>query len=181
MVRLATCPKLADLIEYLDGLSGRADLDELGDRLRALDITPEDVAPWLGFCEEKYQRNLIKAGPGYQALILCWRSGQRSAIHDHAASACGVKVIMGTATETVFEPTPCGLVCPTVTNTLHAGEVCVNHDSDIHQVSNYQPQGCDLATLHIYTPPLKWANIYSLERPGAMRVDNPITYVEAMD
>ena len=35
----------------------------------------EQVRPFLRFGTESYVRNLMYAGPAYQALILCWRGG----------------------------------------------------------------------------------------------------------
>ena len=42
------------------------------------------------------------------------------------------------------------------------GAVIGSQDSDLHQVSNLQPAGADLVTLHIYSPPLLWMGTYSL-------------------
>ena len=98
----------------------------------------------------------------YHALALCWRSGQRSPIHNHAGSVCGVKVLTGIATETKFERSPCGQLKPTTTGDLPAGGACVSFDSDTHQVSNLQPHGTDLVTMHVYFPPLLRMDTYSL-------------------
>src|SRR5205807_7632445 len=42
--------------------------------------------------------------------VLCWRNGQRSPIHDHRGSSCGVRVLRGTMTETQFAFAPNGHV-----------------------------------------------------------------------
>ena len=42
--------------------------------------------------------------------MLCWKNGQRSPIHDHTGSSCGVRVLRGTLTETLFELAPNGHV-----------------------------------------------------------------------
>jgi len=128
----------------------------------SLEITLADMADHVHFSPSHYLRNLIREGPLYQALALCWRSGQRSPIHNHNHSVCGVRVLTGTATETKFERTPCGQLRPTLTRDLHAGEVCVSLDNDTHQVSNLQAADTDLVTLHIYSPPLLKMETYSL-------------------
>ena len=174
MIQPGFSPALQELIDYLDALTERAGVQELGDVLRRLDLTIEDVEPWVRYCDDGYQRNLIRSGPMYQAFALCWKSGQRSSIHDHAHSTCGVKVLTGTATETIFKPTPCGLICPTTTHQMHTGEVCVSQDSDIHQISNYEAEGTGLVTLHIYTPALEWVNTYSLTSPEVARLECPV-------
>src|SRR5689334_9098791 len=92
--------KLDGLFAYLDGLRGRPPLDALAARLRDLDVTPADVAGWVQFSPRGYQRNLVRAGEWYHVWVMCWRNGQRSPIHDHAHSACCVKVLSGDATIT---------------------------------------------------------------------------------
>jgi cysteine dioxygenase len=152
---------LQDLFESLDFYSHRVPLAELSNRLEELAIELDDVGDSLVFGKEHYRRNLLHAGPAYHALILCWRAGQRSPIHDHRGSSCAVRVLKGVATETQFERTREGLIYPTLTRRMPAGTVCASQDSDIHQMSNLQ-SGLDLVTLHIYSPPLLVMGQYSL-------------------
>ena len=154
--------KIETLTDYLEGLTVRATIEDLAARLTALDVSANDVAEYAQFSEEHYRRNLMRSGPLYHLLVLCWRSGQRSPIHNHAGSTCGVRVLSGVATETLFEPSPCGLLKPTSTSELTSGQVTATQDSNIHQVSNLQPAGTDLITLHIYSPPLLRMDTYSL-------------------
>lgn len=163
---------LRDLLAELDQYQGRIPLDELTQRLQDAEFTLEDVRPFLHFGTDSYRRNLMHAGPAYQALILCWRSGQRSPIHDHRGSSCGVRVLKGTVTETLFERTPAGHVYPTTTHELHEGGVCGSQDDDMHQVSNLQDG--DLVTLHIYSPPLLVMGLYSLTEMRVREFHDPV-------
>jgi cysteine dioxygenase len=122
----------------------------------------EDVADRIAFSEAAYQRTLIFRGECFEALLLCWRSGQMSPIHDHTGSTCGVRVIEGAATETIFAPSPCGRLVPARSRCLGAGSVCVSYDADIHQMGNLAPPGNDLITLHVYSPRLSAMRIYSI-------------------
>ena len=122
----------------------------------------EAVARFAQFSPERYRRNLMHSGPAYHALVLCWRAGQASPINDHRGSACAVRVIRGTATETIYEMTEEGRVFATRTRHLTEGYLCATQDLDIHQLGNTQPCG-DLITLHIYSPPLLKMGQYSLE------------------
>ena len=126
------------------------------------------------FSDKRYQRNLMQEGPSYQALVLCWRAGQRSPIHDHAGSSCGVRVIEGTAVETLFERTEAGHVYATGSRELTPGHCCVSADSDIHQLSNLQSDGRDLVTMHIYSPPLLVMGMYSLTETIVQRFEDPV-------
>lgn len=154
--------KLSGLLDYLDGLTGRAPLIELERQLRMLDLTVEDVADYARFNEANYRRNLVHGGAWYHLLVLCWRSGQRSPIHNHAESACGVKVLRGIATETKFDMSPCGLVKAVSSQDLGEGLIAATQDADMHQISNLQTEGKNLITLHIYSPPLLRMKTFSL-------------------
>jgi cysteine dioxygenase len=154
--------KLVPLVDYLDGLTARAPLAGLEERLRALPITVADVADYVRFKEDHYLRNLVSGGPWYHLLVICWRSGQRSPIHNHAESTCGLKVLRGIATETKFEMGPCELVKAVLSRDLPAGHVAASQDADMHQLSNLQVEGTDLITLHIYSPPLLQMRTFSL-------------------
>jgi cysteine dioxygenase len=147
---------------YLDGLNERARLPELLARLREAGIRYEDVAEFVRFSDRGYTRNLVRGSPHYNLLVLCWKNGQRSPIHDHKGSSCAVGVLRGTATETIFEFAPNGHVWATRSLQHRPGSVLASEDTDVHQVSNLQDGGADLVTLHIYSPPLLWMGTYSL-------------------
>ena len=154
--------KLESLFRYLDGLTSRAPLDELTPVLGEIEIDCEDVADHMHFAGNHYARNLIRAGEWYHALVLCWKNGQRSPIHDHAQSSCGVRVLRGVATETLFEFTPHGHIKATFSRDHLPGSVCGSEDDDLHQISNLQDGNADLVTLHIYSPPLLHMGTYSI-------------------
>ena len=150
------------LFQYLDGLQARAPLAELTSELAELEIRCEDVAGFIRFSDRNYTRNLVRAGAWYYALVLCWGNGQRSPIHDHRGSTCGVCVLRGILTETVFEFAPNGLVKAVFSRDFPAGSALGSEDTDLHQVSNLQAGGADLVTLHVYSPPLTHMGTYSL-------------------
>lgn len=153
---------LDDFFTELDQYQERVPLRLLNDRLRDVQIDMAEIEEFVHFGDSTYRRNLMRAGPAYHALILCWRNGQRSPIHDHRGSSCGVRVLRGTATETVFDRTPAGHVYATKSRSLQEGYCCGTQDDDIHQLSNIAPDGRDLVTLHIYSPPLLVMGTYSL-------------------
>ncbi len=154
--------RLSELIVYLDGLSGPAELDELLKLLAGLEVDPADVAEHVRFSTRGYTRNLVRAGSWYHLLALCWRNGQRSPIHDHVGSRCGVRVLRGVLTETTFAFVPHGRIKAVGSRELVAGEVCGSEGLDLHQVSNLQDGDADLVTLHVYSPPLRQMGTYSL-------------------
>jgi cysteine dioxygenase len=146
-------PKLAALLKYLGALDGRADLAVLARMLSELNLGVEDVKAACHFGSCSYKRNTVAASPHFELLVLCWRSGHCTPIHDHQGSSCAFRVLKGTATEIRFRHTPSGLACPVQTTRMEAGYVCSAEDDDIHQVANMEPAGEDVVTLHIYSPP----------------------------
>jgi cysteine dioxygenase len=153
---------LQQFIQYLDGLTERPPLDELIGRLVWLEVECGEVAEHIRFSERGYTRNLVRGGPWYHLLVLCWKNGQRSPIHDHAGSACAVRVLRGIATETQFVFAPNGHVKAVCSVEHPPGSVLGSEDRDLHQISNLQPGMADLVTLHVYAPPLLHMGTYSL-------------------
>lgn len=148
------------LVDWLQGHQQRIDLDELKARLDDDSITAGLLADQIHFNDERYARNLLAYGPQFYALVLCWKPGQASPIHDHRGASCGVRVIEGVATETSFRWLDGKLVEDSVT-TMSAGEVCGSFDDDIHEIRNNGDT--NLVTLHIYSPYLDNINLYDRE------------------
>jgi cysteine dioxygenase len=153
---------LDELFAYLDALKGRALLPQLTAALARCEVEPEDVAAHIRFSDRGYQRIPIRSGDWFQAWVMCWRNGQRSPIHDHRGSSCGVRVLAGTLTETLFEFAPNGHVKPSFSRDVLPGQVIGGEDADMHQVSNLQAGNADLITLHVYSPPLVFMGTYDL-------------------
>ncbi len=165
---------LDQMLAYLDTFEQDIPLDQLKRQLDDLVLDVDDIRDYVRFSPDRYQRNLLHTGPTYQALVLCWRNRQRSPIHDHRGSACGVRVLEGIGTETVFARSDNGLTYPTHSSQIKPGMVLGSFDSDIHQVSNLQAGDADLVTLHIYSPPLLVMGTYSLTSDRVEEFVDPI-------
>ena len=153
---------LEAMYRFLDTLTGRPELNGIVEELSRFEIDVDDLSAHLCFGENTYKRNLVRSTPHYHAWLLCWKNGQRSPIHDHTGSACVVRVLRGTLTETLFEVAPNGHIKATFSRDFAEGEVIGSEDTDIHQVSNLQADDADLVTLHVYMPPLTRMNTFSL-------------------
>lgn len=160
-------------LEQLDRSQSPLSATALQRLMARLRMSREDVLDATHFSDRAYQRNVLRATPEYAALVLCWKPGQRSPIHDHRGVVCGVRVIEGTATEIKYERAPDGLLSETATASLPTGGVCASIDSDIHVVANNTD--ANLITLHVYTPPMTAFSIYNLE--DATMFDRPDTEV----
>ncbi|MFT5219299.1 MAG: cysteine dioxygenase [Planctomycetota bacterium] len=148
------------LVDWLRSCEQRIDLDDLIERLDDKSITAAGLSDYIHFADDRYSRNLLAYGPQFYALVMCWRPGQASPVHDHIGASCGVRVLQGVATETSFSWQDDRLVEASV-STMTAGQVCGSSDEDIHQIKN---NGSDnLVTLHVYSPFLDNINLYDLE------------------
>jgi cysteine dioxygenase len=155
--------KLPEFFRALDEHEEDVPIDRLVELLKALELTRADVEDVVNFHPDHYCRNVLQVRPAYAALIICWSAGQRSSIHNHRGSACGVRVLDGTASEMKFERGPDGLLRESHVNVYPTGHVCGSYDADIHMMYNDQPAPQDLVTLHVYTPPMRDVETYSLD------------------
>ncbi len=165
---------ITQLLMVLDIWAEKIPISFLVENLTDLQLSIDEIQKCAEFSDKTYRRNLLHESDSYQALILCWKNGQRSPIHNHKGSSCGVKVLEGSATESIFEIAPNDLIYPTSSRTLDTGKVIASADDDIHQISNLQSDNRDLVTLHIYSPPLLHMDCYSLERNEVESFDDPV-------
>jgi len=163
----------AALAEF-SGLETRIPAARLRAWIESCPLSLDHVARYCRYHPEHYVRNLMRGGPAYHALVLCWRNGHRSPIHDHSGSGCAVKVLAGEAIETTFQTAPNGMAYAVGSKVLAEGSTCYTEDRDIHQVSNLQPAGADLVTLHVYSPPLLRMNVYSLHGRAVREFFDPV-------
>lgn len=152
---------LADLVEQINNLTSLPTLAEVKGWFSALTLRPHDYIHHRIFTPRKYARNLIARSEHAELLMLCWRSGQRTPIHDHGGSIGVVMVCEGLMTETLYEQTPEGHVRPYNTFRWSPGGITGADVPDIHQLLNLQPERREMVTLHCYSPPLSVLNTYS--------------------
>ena len=159
---------LKSLVETLGSLTGAPGLEQIYGWLESTDISPEELQPYLGFKEGNYWRHRVCRNEFVEMLILCWRPGQRTPIHDHNGSHGGVKVQRGRLWETTFTyDAIAGLQYKTARE--HApGSVTGSDVPDIHQLGNPDVSEQDLVTIHVYAPPLGVLHTY---KPGSARID----------
>jgi cysteine dioxygenase len=165
---------LKTLFARLDLCEAAIPLAELQAELKNTELASEDFQGLIAFDEKTYRRNLLHEGPAYHALVICWRPGQRSPIHDHSGSSCAVHVLDGIATETAFAQTAQGHVYATASADHPVGGLLGSFDTDTHQLSNLQPPGQDLITLHLYSPALREMKRFSLTDARVETFTEPI-------
>jgi cysteine dioxygenase len=155
----------AELITELQQQSTPPTLEQISSWLGTVEISEDDLQPYLGFKEGNYWRHRVCRNTSVEMLIICWRPGQRTPIHDHNGSHGVVKVQRGLMWETMFSfDDERGLryksarECP-------CGEVTGAEVPDIHQLGNPDVSGQDLVTVHVYAPPLGVLKTYKVGSP----------------
>lgn len=153
---------VGEVANIINNLKEVPSLEEIREWFSKLNIRRRDYESYRMFTPRKYARNLIARSEYAELLLLCWRSGQRTPIHDHGGSIGMVMVFEGLLTETMFEQVPDGRVGPFNTHKWGPGAITGADVPDIHQLLNLQPVGRNMVTLHCYAPPLSVLNTYSI-------------------
>jgi cysteine dioxygenase len=155
---------LASLVATLAGLDRRPELREVDAWMRGVEVGREELRPYVGFKEGSYARHRVFRCDHAELLVLCWRPGQRTPIHDHDGSFGAVRVLQGIMWETLFVmDAGDGLVYQSAREWT-PGHVTGADVPDIHQLGNPDISGQDLVTLHLYAPPLTSLNVYKVGR-----------------
>jgi cysteine dioxygenase len=155
---------LADLVERLKRMDGAPAFEDLNALLGGVEVRTEELRPYISFKEGTYARHRVHLGEHAELLVLCWRPGQRTPIHDHAGSYGAVRVLRGVMWETIFEMEGGRGLAYKSAREWTPGHVTGADVPDIHQLGNPDVSGQDLVTLHLYAPPLTSLNVYKVGR-----------------
>jgi len=159
---------LTALAALLESQTSSPSLDQLYNWLENTQISEDELQPYLGFKEGTYWRHGVCRTKFVEMLVLCWRPGQRTVIHDHNGSQGAVLVQQGVMWETTFTyneehglryNSACG---------YDTGQITGADVPDIHQLGNPDVSEQNLVTIHIYSPPLGVLHTY---KPGSNQVD----------
>ncbi|KAF2668390.1 cysteine dioxygenase type I [Microthyrium microscopicum] len=158
-----------------DGIdSENIDPSQLLDLMEDYESQSVEWAPCISTWQEEgapYVRNLVDGGNGkYNLLLLIWKAGSSSRIHDHSLHCC-MKMLKGQLQETLFswpdedvinrgEQSP-----PTVKRVkmLKENDVAyISNSIGLHSMTN--PDANDFAvSLHLYTPPAQICRVFDKE------------------
>jgi uncharacterized NAD(P)/FAD-binding protein YdhS/predicted metal-dependent enzyme (double-stranded beta helix superfamily) len=161
-------PRLAALIAALEARGRDLAPDDCAVFLEDAELAFEDVAPFVQERAQGYARRRIARTEQFEMLVMTWRPGQASVPHDHAGSACTLRVLRGAVTETRFRLARDGMVDPHSSSSSYAGDFVEDPRLDIHLLANDAAAPEVLVTLHVYSPPLPELRRY-VPRPAGTR------------
>jgi cysteine dioxygenase len=157
-----------DLTEALIARQYVPSLPELNELIARTTIGEEELLPYLAFKAGNYCRHRVMRTEFVEMLVLCWKPGQRTPIHDHNGSHGAVFVHEGILWETTFGYDAEEGLGYNAVRELRAGGLTGSELPDIHQIGNPDVSGLDLVTIHIYAPPLGVLKTYKL---GSSTID----------
>lgn len=156
-----------NLVTAIEELRHKAKEMKLPDLRRFIsNLKPEqaEVERYIQFTENRYARNLVYKTEDFECLVLCWRPGQRSPIHDHGHSICTVYTVDGLLSADNYRKTANGHIRADYAEDFKPGSVLSIQTTEIHQVSNLQ-DSANLISLHFYLGPLENSFLYSVQQP----------------
>ncbi|QDU35994.1 Cysteine dioxygenase [Maioricimonas rarisocia] len=153
---LQTCfiRSVPDLQRVLGEIRRPLDEDELRQLAERIRLDRSAWEPHVQYRSDRFCYRTIYASAWFEVNVIGWRGGQQSSVHDHHGTACCVLVLDGVMTNIDYTSGGDGDLCETGRIQLQPGEILCRSDQAIHCCGNVDPAGDDLATLHLYSPPL---------------------------
>jgi cysteine dioxygenase len=152
------------------------DVESFSRLLEAVTFKREAIEPYCFFKDAHYTRNLVARTDTFELLVLCWKAGQVSPIHNHHSQDCWMFIVDGILEETLFHADPVPLeedrVRLTLTKKTSQGYghfFYINDTLGLHQVGNGGSP--EAISLHLYSLPFDSCNIYC-EKTGKIQVKN---------
>ncbi len=127
----------------LTAIEAKAIVNEAG-------VTPDDLQPWVRLDHpetDSYGRALVHDGGFYEIMVMSWRPGDYSAIHDHGHTQWGAVQVLGPADHAVFAVDAESLTNIS-RNRLTPGRILAVDHNLVHQMGN--PTEEPFLSLHVY-------------------------------
>lgn len=107
----------------------------------------DDWKKYEKYSDIGYQRKLAYRGDNVEILILSWKKGQKSKIHNHPDNGCILTLLKGKIKETRYEIKDISVVNETIINTYEPSYI--DNSECYHDIEALE----DSVSLHIYSPP----------------------------
>jgi len=120
-------------------------LIDVKDHLKKYNAT--DWKNYVKFNDNMYNRELVSHNDLFDILVISWKKGQKSKIHDHPNQGCLMKILTGKLLEnTYINTTPMTHISATL---LLENDIGYKEGNQIlHDISAIE----DSVSLHIYSP-----------------------------
>jgi cysteine dioxygenase len=116
-----------------------------------------DYKDFILFHDEKYNKILLAQNEKYDVYLICWRTGQKTRVHDHPSGGCLMKIVSGTLLEENYRSTTGEFLYP---RTFFPGTYAFKSgDLVVHRITAME----DTVSLHVYYPSGYVANTYDFD------------------
>jgi cysteine dioxygenase len=153
---------LSGLVGRLESLRAAPAFGDLRRWLGETAVGAEELRPYVAFRPGTYVRTRVLRSEHTELLVLCWRPGHYTSIHDHNGSYSVIRVISGLLHETIYDYDDRAGLRLTESHEWSPGHVTTADIPDIHRIGNAEASGRDLVTLHCYAPPFDSIRTYKL-------------------
>ena len=119
------------------------------------DYNHNDYSEYVNFDDKNYKRNLIFKNSNYEILLICWKPGQSSKIHDHPKNGCIFKMLEGQLSEFIYNQ---DLQLTQSTNLNKNTVGYIDDEKGYHKIVNDLKKNA--VSIHIYSPPNYKAGVY---------------------
>ena len=137
------------LVKSLESL-GQFTPESVHEVVSECDIGVEDLKDWIDYeypVSDSYGRKMVHDGGFFEVMVMCWRPGDYSAIHDHGKAEFGAVKIFGDAEHASFELD--NQKFTTISRErIKSGTTLKVTPALIHQMGN--PGEKNFSSLHIY-------------------------------
>ena len=151
-----------EFVETLKRLRAAPTFDDLQRWLGEVSVGAEELRPYVQFRPGTYVRTRVLKNEHAELLVLCWRPGHYTSIHDHNGSYSAIRVVSGLMHETLYDFDERAGLRLTASREWRPGRITTADIPDIHRIGNAETSGRDLITLHCYAPPFDSIRTYKL-------------------
>lgn len=180
--------------DFLDGLkSFERDLitkNNIRTYMEATHLHAEALLPFTHFRDDQYTRNLIYRDELFEVMTICWKPGQKTAIHTHNGQLGWMTVPQGEVAVHNFKYMGCnapenqnvvGIDCLAGATHVELDNVttdvcaessavyCVDKLHTIHQIENLDASQEGVVSLHVYSLPIDSCVAFDLEHDRCYR------------
>jgi len=178
---------IAGLKSFEPGIISKEAVRKYVDSMR---LSAEALRPYIFFNDEIYTRNLIFKDKLFEVMAICWRPGQKTAIHTHNGQLGWMSIAQGEVAVHNYKYVACN--CPENQNVVgmdclggashieldrlatddcaeSSSIYCVDKMQSIHQIENEDTAKSGCVSLHVYSLPIESCIAFDLKNQRCFR------------
>jgi predicted metal-dependent enzyme (double-stranded beta helix superfamily) len=153
-------------------------------------LSARELQPFIHFRDDFYTRNLVYRDRLFEVMVICWKAGQKTAIHTHNGQLGWMTVPQGEVAVHNYKYVSCnapenqnvvGMDCLGGASHIEldrlSTHVCANSApiytvdklQTIHQIENTDPSGVGVVSLHVYSMPFDSCIAFDLDKQRCFR------------